>query len=208
MAKAFGLKPKNNEQKEAIEALTNPEIDLVILEGIAGSGKTLLAMAAGLEQVMEQHMYKDIIFTRAPVAVGDELGHLPGTIEEKFLPWCGALIDNLEFLRVDPKDAERYVTLTAMQHLRGRSLYKRYVIVDETQNISKEHLKVIITRAGEDTKIICLGDKDQIDNRKLSKENNGLSYLIEKSKDCSFIKTVHLPAGVRSRLCTWGGANL
>jgi len=206
--KPFGIKGKNDEQRRAILALMNPEIDLVILSGIAGGGKTLLALAAGLEQVIEQHMYTDILFTRAPVSVGDELGFLPGTIDEKMLPWCGSLLDNMEFLRLDVKDAERYISLTAMQHMRGRSLMRKYVIVDETQNISKDQLKVLLTRAGEDTKVVCLGDFEQIDNKKLGRGNNALEYIIEKSADCSFVAHIGLPEGVRSRLCAWAAGTL
>jgi PhoH-like ATPase len=203
MAKAWNIKCKNDAQKEALEALMNPEIDLVVMDSVAGGGKTYLALAAGLEQVIEKHMYKDIIFTRAPVSVGDELGFLPGTVDEKMLPWCHALLDNMEALNVDPKDAERYVTLTAIQHMRGRSLQKRYVVIDETQNLTKEQVKVLLTRAGEDTKVVCLGDSSQVDNKKLTKENNGLQYLVEKSINCPFVQVVKLPDGVRSRLCAW-----
>jgi PhoH-like ATPase len=206
--KVWGIKGKNHEQTEAIKALTDASIDLVILSGKAGSGKTLLALDAGLEQVMESKTYSNIIFTRAPVAVGNELGFLPGTVDEKMYPWCGALFDNLEMLKVDPKDVSRYITMAAMQHMRGRSLMRRYVIVDEVQNISKEELKVLLTRAGEDTKVICMGDASQVDNKRLSKENNALQYLIDKAKGCSFIKTIELPEGVRSRLCSWAADTL
>ena len=127
----WGIKSKNPEQAEALKWLLDASIDLVVLEGIAGSGKTFLALAAALEQVLEQRMYSEIIFTRAPVSVGDELGFLPGAVDEKMLPWCGALLDNMEALKVDPKDAERYIKLLAMQHMRGRSFARRYIIIDE-----------------------------------------------------------------------------
>lgn len=209
---AWGIKPKNDAQKEALKHLTDASIDLVILQGIAGSGKTLLALAAGLEQVLENKVYKEIMFTRAAVSVGEDLGFLPGEINDKMLPWCGALMDNLENLVGDNKYTysiiETKVKLAAMQHIRGRSLTRKYVIIDEVQNISIKDIKVLITRAGEDCKIICLGDISQIDNKRLNLQNNALSYLIEKGKDVEFIKIVNLPDCERSRLCSWAHSNL
>lgn len=214
---AWGIKPKNGPQGEALKSLLDPSIDLVVLEGTAGSGKTLLALAAGLEQIIENRMYKDIIFTRAPIGVGEDLGFLPGEISDKMLPWAGALIDNLEFLVGDGKLTgaiiESKIKILAMQHMRGRSFTKRYVIIDEVQNITQQQLKVLITRAGEDCKIVCLGDRTQIDNKKLKGENNGLSYLIEKMsisrlKGADFIEYVLLPDCERSRLCSWANENL
>lgn len=204
MAKPWGVKSRNAAQADAITHLLNPEIDLVVLSGLAGSGKTLLAIACGLEQVIEQHMYSDIVFTRAPVSVGDDLGFLPGTVDDKMLPWAGALVDNLEYLRLDPKDAERYINILAIQHMRGRSLRKRYVIIDETQNITQQQLKVLITRAGEDSKFVLLGDADQIDKKGLTKDNNALSYICDKAKTYEWARVVYLPDGERSRLATWG----
>lgn len=205
---AWGIKPKNEGQEQALKALLDPSIELVILSGIAGSGKTLLTVAAGLEQVLENRLYKEIVFTRAPVPVGDDMGFLPGEINDKMLPWCGALLDNLETLRLDEGTIERKVKLMALMHMRGRSLNNRYVIIDETQNLTAQQLKVVITRAGENTKLVCLGDMEQIDTRKLTKENNGLSYLINKAKGCDFIKAIDLPQGERSRLATWGATEL
>lgn len=212
-AKVWGISAKNSQQKLALEALMNPEIELVVLSGCAGTGKTLLALAAGLEQVIENKLYKDIMFTRAPVAVGDDLGFLPGSIEDKLFPWCGALYDNLEFL-VGAADSltdsmvKNKIKMIAMQHMRGRSLCKRYLIIDELQNISKEQLKVLLTRAGEDTKIICLGDISQIDNKKLHSNNNALSFLINLEISQPFIQHVHLLEGERSQLCKWASDNL
>ncbi len=209
MAKsAWGVKSRNSGQEQALRALLDPSIDLVILQGIAGSGKTLLALAAGLEQVVENRMYKEIVFTRAPVPLGEDMGFLPGEINDKLLPWVGALMDNVEELGVDDHLVERKIKLLAMMHLRGRSLNNRYVILDETQNLSTQQLKVIITRAGENTKIVCLGDIEQIDTRKLTKENNGLTYLINKAVNNDFIKVIELPDGERSRLATWGALSL
>jgi len=205
--KVYGIKSKCDQQSQALKALMDASIDLVVLEGVAGSGKTLLALAAGLEQVLESKGYKQILFTRAPVAVGEDLGFLPGTIDEKMLPWCGGLFDNLEFLIGDSKQTEAFVVaklkILAMQHMRGRSLNDRYLIVDEVQNISTQQLKVILTRAGENTKVVCLGDNSQVDNKKLSPTNNALATLIHLSNSTEFVKVVNLPTGARSRLCTW-----
>ena len=209
MAKAWGVKPKNDAQKFALAYLTDASIDLVILEGIAGSGKTLLALSAGLEQVIESKTYKEIIFTRAPVSLGDDMGFLPGEINDKMLPWCGALLDNLEFLNMDEGMVERSIKLTAMQHMRGRSFNKRYIIIDEVQNITPQQIKVLISRAGLDCKIVALGDITQIDKRGLTKENNGLTYLIKAIKDGEdFIQHVKLPDCERSRLAKWAGDSL
>lgn len=210
--KVFGIKPKNDSQTEALKALLDCSVDLVVLEGIAGSGKTLLALAAGLELVLESKQFKEIMFTRAPVAVGDDLGHLPGDINEKMAPWCGGLFDNLEYLIGDSKLTEAFIIsklkILAMQHMRGRSLSNRYLIIDEVQNISIQQLKVLLTRAGECTKIICMGDINQIDNKKLNKNNNALDTLVKFAGTEDFIKVINLPEGVRSRLCIWAADKL
>lgn len=210
--KAYGVKAKCVKQQEAINALLDASIDLVVLEGVAGSGKTLLALAGGLEQVLESRQYREIMFTRAPVSVGDDLGFLPGTVDEKMLPWCGGMFDNLEYLIGDSKQTEQFVTsklkILAMQHMRGRSLNNRYLIVDEVQNISVQQLKVILTRAGENTKVVCLGDSSQVDNKKLSATNNALHFLTQVANNVEFIKVVQLPEGQRSRLCSWSTENL
>ena len=208
--KVYGIKGKNTAQDEALKALTDASIDLVVLEGIAGSGKTLLALAAGLEQVIESKQYKEIMFTRAPVAVGDDLGFLPGDVNEKMLPWCGSLLDNMEVLTNElsiEKTMEK-VRILAMQHMRGRSLNQRYLIIDEVQNISTQQLKVLLTRAGENTKVVCLGDVSQIDNKKLTKDNNALAILTKYAGVVEFIKIVHLPQSERSRLCAWAAESL
>lgn len=208
MAKAWNIKCKNSAQKEALEALMNPEIDLVILEGIAGSGKTFLTIAAGLEQTIEKKNYSKIIFTRAPVAVGFDMGHLPGDIVEKMRPWLGALMDNLEALAVDEKDVDKYMELVAIMHLRGRSFTRRWLVIDEATNITPEEMKTIITRAGENTKVVIMGDLGQIDNKKLNRDYNGLAHLIKAAASYPSARVIHLPAGVRSPLATWGAENL
>lgn len=207
MTKAYGIKGKNAEQDEALKHLLDCSVDLVVLEGVAGSGKTLLALAAGLEQVLETKQFKEIMFTRAPVPVGEDMGFLPGTVDEKLLPWCGGLLDNLEYLIGDSKQTETFVTsklkMLAMQHMRGRSLNHRYLIVDEAQNITVQQMKVILTRAGENTKVVVLGDNSQVDNRRLTVDNNALAVLTKLVSTVDFVKLVNLPAGVRSRLCSW-----
>lgn len=210
----WGVKPKNEQQKEAIQHLLDPKIDLVILRGIAGSGKSLLAIAAGMEMVLNQRKYHEIIFTRSPISVGSDMGHLPGTIEEKMAPWCGALFDNMEML-IDTSEMDKIqkdgtkvimqnkIKMAAMMHMRGRSLSNKWVIIDEVQNISIPEFKVLLTRAGEGSKIVCMGDTDQIDNKKLTSESNALSYLVYKSQGTDFIKSVDLPTCERSRLAAW-----
>lgn len=212
--KCFNVRYKNEQQKEALEYLTSPDVDLVVLEGVAGSGKTFVALAAGLGQVLDTKMYKEIIFTRAPVALGNDLGYLPGDEQEKLGPWCGALYDNLESL-VGSDDLtlsyiQSKVKIRAMQFMRGRSLCDRYVIIDEVQNMSASELKVLLTRAGENTKIVALGDIGQVDNRRLSKEDNALAYLLGSVEymPTEFVKVVHLPKSERSRLCTWASVAL
>ncbi len=212
--KCFNVKPKNDAQKEAFQHLTNPEIDLVILEGVAGSGKTFMALAAGLGQVIESKLYKNIIFTRAPVALGHDLGSLPGTEQEKLGPWCGALYDNIEALVGSDNLTLTYIQskiqIKAMQFMRGRSLNDSYVIIDEVQNLTDTELKVLLTRAGEGAKIVVMGDTTQIDNKRLSKDNNAMVYLLDALDYCNsdFIKAVYLPESERSRLCRWASLAL
>jgi PhoH-like ATPase len=206
--KCWGIKPKNIQQEEALKALLDPSIELVVLNGLAGSGKTILALAAALEQVIENKTYTDIIFTRSLVPVGEEIGFLPGSEQEKMSPWCGALADNLEVLagthKLTMSLIEPRIRVCATQFMRGRSFINKYIILDEVQNFTSQQLKVLLTRAGEDCKVVCLGDPDQIDNKKLSSEYNALQYLCDRGKDDQeFIKVIHLPEGVRSRLSAW-----
>lgn len=210
--RCFTVKPKNTPQSEAIEHLINPEIDLVVLEGVAGSGKTFLALASGLGQVLDYKTYKEIIFTRAPIALGTDMGFLPGDEQEKLGPWCGALYDNIEAL-VGGDDLtlsyiQSKIKIKAMQFMRGRSLINKYLIIDEAQNMSNAELKVLLTRAGEGTKIVVMGDASQIDNKRLTKDNNALRYLLDSIDymPSDFVKAISLPESERSRLCQW--ANL
>lgn len=212
--KCFDVKPKNEEQKQAISFLTNPDIHLVILEGVAGSGKTFLALAAGLGQVVDYKTYKEIIFTRAPVGVGADMGFLPGDEHEKLAPWCGALQDNMEAL-VGNEDLtltfiQSKIKIKAMQFMRGRSFQQKYIIIDEVQNMSLGEIKVLLTRAAEGTKIVAMGDVTQIDNKKLNKENNGLTALIKAClvNPSQHVKYVLLRESERSELCKWASEAL
>ena len=215
---SWGIKPKNNEQQLALESLLNPSIELVILNGLAGSGKTLLALAAALEQTIESKMYNKIIYTRAPVAIGNDLGSLPGTEEEKMGAWCGALIDNLEFLvrkdKLTQTILDSYISVRAMQYMRGRSFNNKYIIVDEVQNITTNQLKVLLTRTGENSKIILLGDSTQVDTKYMrsDKENalNTISNLFLNTNlyKGEFVAYHYLNEGVRSRISNWALENL
>lgn len=212
--RCFNVKPKNEAQQEALEYLTDPDVHLVILEGVAGSGKTFLALAAGLGQVVEYKTYNEIIFTRAPVGIGADMGFLPGDEYEKLGPWCGALKDNMDALvgkeGLTLAYIESKVKIKAMQFMRGRSFQSKYLIIDEVQNISPSEIKVLITRAGEGTKIIAMGDISQIDNKRLNKDNNGLTSLIEASSyiPSEHVKYVALPESERSILCKWASVAL
>lgn len=217
--KAWGIRGKNPEQEAALEALLDPSIDLVVLEGIAGSGKTLLELAAGLQQVLDTKTYNHIIFTRAPCPIGDDIGFLPGTEEEKMRPWCGALEDNLDVLLgnqnktkfdkdITDSIIQTKVKVRAMQYMRGRSLNRVYLILDEAQNLTAAQVKILLSRAGEDTKVVVLGDVHQIDNRRVNQESNGLAHLVAKGNCKEFVKIINLPAGVRSRLATFAAEEL
>lgn len=208
----WGIRSKNPEQEKALKVLMDPSVELVVLNGGAGSGKTLLSLASALELVIEQHMYKEIVFTRGPTGVGEDLGHLPGELEEKLLPWMGALMDNLEMLVGDSKITQSIIKskikTISIQHIRGKSLRGRFVIIDEVQNLTPQQLKVIITCIGENSKIVCLGDTSQIDNQKLTIHNNALTILESRIGNEDFIKAIYLKDCERSRLSRWGGENL
>jgi PhoH-like ATPase len=220
MTKLMHIKPKNWQQQEAIEALLNPDIDMVVLHGVAGSGKTLLALAAGLTQCIDTAIYKDIIFTRAMISIGKDIGFLPGTEQDKLLPWCGAMIDNLEIIlpkaskRVSKETVESLmankIKVLATTFMRGRSFTERWVIVDEVQNLTSQELKVLVTRVGEGTKLVLLGDSSQIDNLKLDAQTNALADVIYSAQEwpIDYIKVIDLPTGERSRLATWAVESL
>ena len=215
----WGVTARNREQNFAINALLDPEIDFVTLLGTAGTGKTLLALAAGLAQTMDQQRYREIIMTRATVSVGEDIGFLPGTEEEKMTPWMGALTDNLEVLthtqeggswgRQATNDllASR-IKIRAMNFMRGRTFLSRWVIIDEAQNLTPKQLKTLLTRAGPGTKMICLGNVEQIDTPYLTETTSGLTYAVDRFKHWSHSAHVTLRRGERSRLADFASEAL
>ncbi len=210
----WGILARNREQNFALNALMDPEIDFVTLLGHAGTGKTLLALAAGLAQTMDQQRYREIIMTRATVSVGDDIGFLPGTEEEKMTPWMGALTDNLEVLthneeggswgRAATNDllASR-IKIRSLNFMRGRTFLSRWLILDEAQNLTPKQMKTLITRAGPGTKIICLGNVEQIDTPYLTETTSGLTYAVDRFKDWEHSASVTLRRGERSRLADY-----
>jgi len=218
----WGIQARNTEQNFALNLLMDPEVDFVTLLGTAGTGKTLLALAAGLAQTLDDKVYREIIMTRATVSVGDEIGYLPGTEEEKMTPWMGALTDNLEVL-TEPQDAGhggewgRAVTnelmasrikIRSLNFMRGRTFLNRYLIIDEAQNITPKQMKTLITRAGPGTKIICLGNVEQIDTPYLTETTSGLTFAVDRFKDWQHAGHVTLRRGERSRLADFASEAL
>ncbi len=207
----WGILARNREQNFALNALMDPEIDFVTLLGTAGTGKTLLALAAGLAQTMDQQRYREIIMTRATVSVGEDIGFLPGTEEEKMTPWMGALTDNLEVLthnqdggswgRAATNDllASR-IKIRSMNFMRGRTFLSRYLILDEAQNLTPKQMKTLVTRAGPGTKIVCLGNVEQIDTPYLTETTSGLTYAVDRFKQWAHSAHITLRRGERSRL--------
>ena len=210
----WGITARNREQNFALNALMDPEIDFVSLLGTAGTGKTLLALAAGLAQTMDQQRYREIIMTRATVSVGEDIGFLPGTEEAKMTPWMGALTDNLEVLthnqeggswgRAATNDllASR-IKIRSMNVMRGRTFLSRYLILDEAQNLTPKQMKTLITRAGPGTKIVCLGNVEQIDTPYLTETTSGLTYAVDRFKGWAHSAHVTLRRGERSRLADY-----
>ena len=208
----WGITVRNREQNFALNLLMNPEVDFVTLLGQAGTGKTLLALAAGLSQTLEQKRYSEIIVTRATVPVGEDIGYLPGTEEEKMQPWMGALEDNLEVLnqgngaggewgRAAANDLIRSrIKVKALSFMRGRTFINKYLIIDEAQNLTPKQMKTLITRAGPGTKVICLGNIAQIDTPYLTESSSGLSYVVDRFKGWAHAGHVTLQRGERSRL--------
>ena len=215
----WGVHARNREQNFALNALMDPEVDFVTLLGTAGTGKTLLALAAGLAQVMDQQRYREIIMTRATVSVGEDIGFLPGTEEEKMTPWMGALTDNLEVL-TNPQEGGSWgraatndllasrIKIRSMNFMRGRTFLSRYVIIDEAQNLSPKQMKTLLTRAGPGTKMICLGNVEQIDTPYLTETTSGLTYAVDRFKDWQHSAHVTLRRGERSRLADFASEKL
>ena len=207
--KAWGVKAKNVYQGMALDALLDPKIELVILTGAAGSGKTLLTMAAALEQVIDKKRYNKIIVTRNTPEIAESIGFLPGTEEEKMAPWLAAITDSLEVLHGGDECQQGSINyiceraniqFKSINFMRGRSIQRAFVLLDECQNLTASQLKTIITRCGEGTKIDCLGNLAQIDSNYLTAVSSGLTYLVETFKDFEGSSVVHLDGVVRSRL--------
>jgi PhoH-like ATPase len=220
----WGITARNREQNFALNLLMNPEIDFVTLLGQAGTGKTLLTLAAALTQTLETKLFAEIIITRVTVPVGEDIGFLPGTEEEKMTPWMGALEDNLEVLN---KPAETPVGATgaaggnyggdwgraatmdlirnrikikSLNFMRGRTFMNKFLIIDEAQNLTPKQMKTLITRAGPGTKVVCLGNIAQIDTPYLTEGSSGLTYVVDRFKGWSHSGHVTLQRGERSRL--------
>ncbi|MBE9526479.1 MAG: PhoH family protein, partial [Proteobacteria bacterium] len=207
----WGISARNKEQNYALNLLMDPEVDFVSLVGQAGTGKTLLALAAGLSQVMDDQLYQEIIMTRTTISVGEDIGFLPGTEEEKMAPWMGALMDNLEVL-TNNQDAGEWgkqatndllatrIKIRSLNFMRGRTFMNRYIILDEAQNLTSKQMKTLITRAGPGSKIICLGNLAQIDSPYLTETTSGLTYVVDRFHDWEHSGHITLRRGERSRL--------
>jgi len=208
----WGITTRNREQNFAMNLLLDPEIDFVTLTGQAGTGKTLLALASGLTQVLDDRRYTEIIVTRATVSVGEDIGFLPGSEEEKMGPWMGALDDNLEVLGKTDTSAGEWgraatnelirsrIKIKSMNFMRGRTFLNKYVVIDEAQNLTPKQMKTLITRAGPGTKIICMGNIAQIDTPYLTEGSSGLTYAVDRFKGWTHSGHITLARGERSRL--------
>ena len=209
----WGVTARNREQNFAMNLLSDPEVDFVTLAGTAGTGKTLMALAAGLTQVLDDRRYTEIIMTRATVSVGEDIGFLPGTEEEKMGPWMGALDDNLEFLaKGDGGGAGEWgraatneliksrIKIKSLNFMRGRTFMSKFVIIDEAQNLTPKQMKTLITRAGPGTKIVCMGNLAQIDTPYLTEGSSGLTYAVDRFKGWAHGGHITLARGERSRL--------
>jgi PhoH-like ATPase len=208
----WGVTARNREQNFALNLLMNPECDFVTLLGQAGTGKTLLALASGLAQVLETKLYNEIIVTRVTVPVGEDIGFLPGTEEEKMSPWMGAFDDNLEVLNKTDSDAGEWgraatqdlirsrIKIKSLNFMRGRTFVNKFLIIDEAQNLTPKQMKTLVTRAGPGTKIVCLGNIAQIDTPYLTEGSSGLTYVVDRFKGWSHSGHVTLARGERSRL--------
>jgi PhoH-like ATPase len=208
----WGITARNREQNFALNLLMNPAVDFITLLGQAGTGKTLLALAAGLTQVLDEKRYSEIIMTRVTVPLGEDIGFLPGTEEEKMGPWMGALEDNLDVLnnmdeeagdwgRAATRDLIRSrIKIKSLNFMRGRTFVNKWLIIDEAQNLTPKQMKTLVTRAGPGTKVVCLGNIAQIDTPYLTEGSSGLTYVVDRMKDWAHAGHITLARGERSRL--------
>jgi len=215
----WGISARNREQNFALNLLMDPELDFVTLLGTAGAGKTLLALAAGLTQTLEDKRYREIVMTRVTVPVGEDIGFLPGTEEEKMTPWMGALMDNLEVLTDSDVGGEwgraaatdllqSRIKIRSLNFMRGRTFLNRYIIIDEAQNLTRKQMKTLITRAGPGSKMVCIGNIAQIDTPYLSETTSGLAYVVDRFKDWPHSGHITLRRGERSRLADFASESL
>ena len=212
----WGIGARNREQNFAFNLLMDPEVDFVTLLGQAGTGKTLLTLAAALTQTLETKLYSEIIMTRVTIPVGEDIGFLPGTEEEKMNPWMGALEDNLDVLnptdhhergawgRAATHDLVRSrIRIKSLNFMRGRTFLKKFLIIDEAQNLTPHQMKTLVTRAGPGSKVVCLGNNAQIDTPYLSETTSGLSFVVDRFKHWEHSGHVTLQRGERSRLADY-----
>jgi PhoH-like ATPase len=215
----WGVNARNREQNFALNLLMDPEIDFVTILGPAGTGKTLLTLAAGLMQTLESNRFAEIIMTRVTIPLGEDIGFLPGTEEEKMEPWMGALMDNLEVLtqtgeggnwgRAATNDLLRNrIKIRSLNFMRGRTFLNRYVILDEAQNLTPKQMKALVTRAGPGTKIVCLGNIAQIDTPYLTETTSGLTYVVNRFRGWGHSGHITLVRGERSRLADFASDTL
>ncbi|KTC65713.1 ATPase (plasmid) [Legionella adelaidensis] len=215
----WGINARNREQNFALNILLDPEIDFVTLQGSAGTGKTLLTIAAGLTQVLDLKRYTEIIMTRVTIPVGEDIGFLPGTEEEKMTPWMGALMDNLEVLHSAQEGGnfgkgatqdllQSKIKIRSMNYMRGRTFLNRFIIIDEAQNLTSKQIKTLVTRAGPGSKIVCLGDIKQIDTPYLTETTSGLTFAVDRFKHWQHSAHMTLTRGERSRLAYYAAEHL
>ena len=214
---AWGLTPRDIPQALALYLLLDPDVHLVTLSGQAGSGKTILALAAAIEMTVASRQFKRIIATRSTRGLDEDIGYLPGTEAEKMEPWLGAITDNLEALHNEDENATSSVDyilqkvplqFKSLNYIRGRSFQQSLILIDECQNLTPHQMKTIITRAGAGSKVICLGNLAQIDTPYLNPISSGLTYLIERFKEFSHGATVHLEGSPRSILAEYAETHL
>jgi PhoH-like ATPase len=212
--KVWGISARNREQNFALNLLMDPEIDFVSLLGVAGTGKTLLTLAAALTQTLDERRYREIIMTRATVPLGEDIGFLPGTEEEKMTPWMGALMDNLEVL-TQPQEGgdwgraatndllQSRIKVRSLNFMRGRTFLNKFIIIDEAQNLTAKQMRTLVTRAGPGSKIVCLGNVSQIDTPYLTETSSGLTFVVDRFKRWEHSGHVTLRRGERSRLADY-----